>query len=228
MASMPLRFVPPTDPDIAALRIYEAPTAAGPYTQIERVTAIGTPPDYIDRYVTNSAVSVTDWFSIAWENTSGGVSDLSTPLQGGTDTLVGEITSRVMMRDSALDENIVFQEAEVVVAEIAPDALTPADVSVRTMSGMVLLTMARTALFDMLKSSSAEGLDFTAGIVSVKSSSSTTSRRDLKTIEAMIELANRYLGRTYSFFLLLEEIEVAGGYKRLAGIDITRQIVEYE
>jgi hypothetical protein len=227
MPSVPLNFLPPADPGAKALIIYEAAEAEGPFTQIERNDQIGTYPNYITRYTTEEAANVDDWFTIQWEYEAGTLSEMSQAVKGGTTTLVGEITERVLLRDSSLDENVVAQEAEAVANDVAPAAVLAEDVSVKVMSGMVMLTLARVALIGLLRSSSVSGLDFTAGIVSIKNSAA-TGKNNLETIEGIIRLANSYLGRSFSVILLVKEIETAGGYTQLVGADLSRTIVEFE
>ena len=230
MASVPLDFLPPIDPGATALHIYEAANPEGPFSEIETVTAVGTYPNYITRYTTDSAAVATDWFAIAWEYEAGVLGDMSEPIQGGTETLIGEVVSRVLLRDSTINENVAAQEAEAAIESVFPGVdvktLTRTDATARELSGLTMLTMARVAIVGLLATNSAAGLDFTAGIVSVKQSSG-SSRPDLKTIQALLKQAEGFLGQTYSFFLLLKEIEPTGPME-LVGADLSRLIVEYE
>lgn len=232
MASVRLSFLPPTDLGIVALHIYESELVDGPFNEIERTTQVGVYPTYIDSYKTDLAISKTDWFGIAWEDDAGTISDMSQPVQGGTASLVGEIVDRARLRDGSLDENILAQEAEAVIEDIVgntnPDAMLKSDVTASQLSGMVLLTMARAAIFDMLKTQSTSGMDYTAGLVSVKQSSGSSSQRSLKLIEDIVKQANRELGRSYSVVMLMEEVEVAGGLKQLVAVDLSRTIVEFD
>lgn len=84
MADVTLRFIPPDEPDMAALRVYEGVSSGGSFSQIERTTAIGGYPQYITKYTTTMASDNSHWFTIAWEDESGTVGAQSTPVQGGT------------------------------------------------------------------------------------------------------------------------------------------------
>lgn len=233
MATVRLNFIPPDDPNIAALHIYECPTADGTFTEIDRVTEIGSYPTYIDTFSTANATNASNWFEIAWEDINGQIGDPTLPVKGGTTTLVGEIVDRVLLRDSSLDDNVVAQEAEAVVQEVTgavePDTLVKSDVTAMQLSGMVLLTMARAAIFDMLRTQSTSGVDYTVGLVSVKQSSAVTSQRSLKLIQDIITQANKELGRNYSVVMLMEEIEVAGfTSSEIVAVDLSRTIVEFD
>ena len=115
MASVFLNFTPPDREDLTKLRIFEATDAAGPWNEIEVVTAIGEYPNYISSYTTNLATSNTNWFSIQWEDAKGAQTDQSNAIQGGTETLVGEIVDRVLVRDNTLDEQVVLAETEALI-----------------------------------------------------------------------------------------------------------------
>lgn len=227
MASAPLSFLPPTDEDIVALRIHEAPTVDGPFVQIERTTAVGTYPNYIDHYTTALAASASNWFSIQWEDSKGALSDLSVAVKGGTETLVHRVTSRVLLRDGTLNEVVVSQEAEAVIQDyfgLDPYSIDPTTVSYSILSGLVMLTMARSYL--MVLYASGSGMKFTAGLISLDTTSA--AKRSLDDIQKYINAANTALGRTYSAVLLMKEIEVGGGLKQLVDVDVSRLIVEYD
>src|SRR4051794_19821453 len=98
MASITLKFIPPEAPDIVALRIYESPVVDGPWTQIERTTSVGTYPAYITSYTTALAVSVSDFFAIAWEDVAGAVGSMSEGMQGGTSSLLSEVVDQALER----------------------------------------------------------------------------------------------------------------------------------
>jgi hypothetical protein len=203
MASAALHFAPPEEDNVVALRIYESSAAGGPYTEIERVTAIGTYPDYIDSYTTANANSATDWFAIAWESVGGVLGPQSVGVKGGTTTLVGKIVDRVLQRDGSLDPNIVRQEAEVSVEQWAGTSIDPyatdADVSYGQLNGLVYLTLARCYIF--AQASGGETESATLGIVSMRSSSSTSTNTNT---DALIALANDALGLNTSYVLQLE------------------------
>lgn len=230
MASVPLRFLAPQDDDIAALRIYESPTEAGAFTMIERTTAIGTFPNYINEYITTFASNVSDWFAIAWEDTAGVIGDMSIPIQGSTQTLVFMIVDRVKLRDSSLDERIVAQEAEAAISSyfnvLNPFDVDPATVSPRVMSGLTMLTLAR-AMLTRLFTSTTTANKWAAGILSMDTSATkTTTQAD--TIQKLIDIANRELGLNYSVILLVEEIGTGGdlGLKTLKVDDVSRTMIE--
>ena len=233
MASISLNFRPPTDPDIDKLYIYEAPAAGGPWTLIETVdlSPAYPYPDYLTRYTTTLASSVNNWFSIEWEDSKGARSGMSAPIQGGTENLVSVITERVLLRDPNIDENIAAQEAEAVIELFYPGRVVrevmPEEATFQMLSGMTLMTMARVYLQVYLAAGSSETDDFTAGLVSMKSGSSTT-KKDLKAIKDILALANAALGLSYSVKLLLEEITVGGGYRQLKSLDMTRLLLEVE
>lgn len=113
-AIVPLSFTPPESPFITTLHVFESNAADGVFTEIASAPA-GTYPDYITRYVITNAISSVDWFAIQWEDSSGARSDLSAPIQGGTNTLVGELVDRALLRNSDLNKLIVTQEAEAIV-----------------------------------------------------------------------------------------------------------------
>lgn len=227
---MPLRFLAPQDENIVALRIYESPTQTGTFTMIERVTSVGTYPDYIDRYTTTLATSLSDWFAIAWEDSDGVLGDMSIPIQGGNDTLVFLLVDRVKLRDASLDERIVAQEAEAAISDyynvINPFDIDPSSVSPKIMSGLTMLTLAR-AMLTRLFTTATTANKWAAGIVSMDTSATkTTTQAD--TIEKLIELANTELGRNYSVILQMEELSVAGasGLKTLKVDDVSRTMIE--
>lgn len=210
MASVRLDFTPPEDTGIIALRIYESDAQAGPFTQIERVTQVGSFPGYITSYTTSEAVSEDDWFAIAWEDSSGAVADLSLPIAGGTETWVGEIIKRVLQRDSSQDENIVRQEAEAAIASVGLDPYAQADLTAyRTLTGLTYLTLARTIIASVVVTSASSGStqSATIGLLSFKNdTSANTAVKTQSDVDKLIELANRELGIFTSVVLQLEEV----------------------
>lgn len=232
MAAVTLEFMAPLDNDIVALRVYESAVKTGPFTQIDRTTAIGTYPDYISEYSSNLATASDDWFSIAWENSAGSVSPLAAPVQGGTSSLVGIITDRVLLRDPALNKNVVEQEAEFAIGTYFnqdPFAVDPDTVSYQVMRGLITLTLVRSYLNQLITTSQSN--KWTAGLVSMDTSTGTATAAE-KTIDRLIDLANADLNRNYSVILLIEEVAVAGGFKssqttveQITGIDMTRGIL---
>lgn len=233
MAVVPLKFIPPVEDNIVALRIYEAATKDGPFNQIERTTAIGTAPNYIDEYETTLAASGTDWFTIAWEDDKGFTSPLSQPVQGGTDTLVGILVARIMLRDSTINEIIAAQEAEAAISEYFgvddPFSISAASVSPRILSGLTSLALARSYITKAITSTTTANAKWTAGIVSMDNSQSSSSSSNLTdTVKSLLEIANRDLGRNYSVILLMEEIQVAGGFRQIVAADLSRSIIEVQ
>lgn len=230
MASVPLRFLAPQDDDIAALRIYESPLETGSFSMIERVTSIGTYPNYIDEYTTTLASNVNDWFAIAWEDAAGVVGDMSIPVQGATQTLVFMLVDRVKLRDSSLDERIVAQEAEAAISSyynvMNPFDVDPATVSPKIMSGLTMLTLAR-AMLTRLFTTATTANKWAAGILSMDTSA-TKGTTQAATIQKLIDIANTELGLNYSVILLMEEISVGGtpGFKTLKVDDVSRTMIE--
>lgn len=221
-----LDFVPPSDPDIAKLHIYESVAEEGPYNEIEVVTAIGTYPNYITRYTTDQATAVDRWFAIAWETTAGIVGDQSAGLQGGTRTLVHEVFSRVLQRDATQSEAIVVQSAEYVIAEFMgvadPYDLAREDVTYRQLEGLTLMTLARSYIQTFLAGSSSDS--YTAGLVSQRSESG--SGLDEKKLKWLTDEANKLLGISNSLVMVLEDIDPTGlGTSTSISWDHSRQAV---
>lgn len=203
-----LRFIPPNDPDVGALCVYEAPASIGPWVQIERTTLIGTYPDWIDYYVCKLATDKTDWFAIAWEDTSGAVGVMSTAIRGGTQTLVGHVMNRVLQRDRKLDDNEVRQEAEGAIEfYFHEDPYTqdldnlPSGQKYQILNGLTYLTMARVYLLEETRASEVQSA--TMGLVSFRSNAGTAKTKD---IDKLIDMANRTLGINTSVVLQLEDI----------------------
>jgi hypothetical protein len=117
MASVYIDFVPPDRPGFVKLLIYESPDADGPFVLIETVTEIGTYPNYLTQYSTDKATAVQSFFAIRWEDEKAVQTEMSEAVQGGTESLVGIVTSRVMLRSSGMSENVVVQETEDVICE---------------------------------------------------------------------------------------------------------------
>lgn len=224
MPSLPLRFVPPDTPDLASLLIFEAPDILGPFTVIDTVTLIGTYPDYIDHYTTENALSLSDWFAIQWEDSRGGRSELSLPIQGSTQTTIAEIISRVRVRDNSLNERVVMQEAEASIYRYQPtaDPYTDLNYSPIELRGLTNLTLAMCYLSEMAKSSGATS-SWTAGIVAMKTSDIALKNR-VDAIDKLIKRANIDLNLEFSMIALLADVEIAGG--AIATVDESRLLVE--
>lgn len=224
MASVYLDFVPPDRPGIVSLKIWEAPASTGPYTVIETVTPVGSYPNYLTRYSTDDAGSANDWFKISWVDDKGVESPMSEAIQGGTTTLLGEIVSRVMLRDPSINENVAYQEALAAIEEYFkadPTTVQLAEASFSVRSGLTLLTMARSYIFSSVTESTSD--DYVAGLVQQKGGTSKT-KSDLNDL---IAWANKFLGTNVSLVLLMEEIEIAGGTAGEVTMDQTRLIVEF-
>lgn len=229
MASVPLRFVPPNDKDLTTLLIFEGPASGGPFTQIESVSAIGTYPNYITEYTTDQAVSDNDWFSIRWVDNKNALTEFSNAVQGHTQTLVGKLTANVLLRDATLDDNIVSQVAEWVVARVMhtdePWTLAVSDATFSQVEGMTLLILARSTLHSLISSSSGES--YTAGLVSQKAGGTTTLNRDV--VKALVDEANMLLGISFSLVMLLEDIDPIGlGTVSTIGVDQSRLLISIE
>lgn len=233
MPSVFLDFVPPNDiPNLVSLYILEATTKDGPFNEIEEVTEIGTSGNYITTYTTENATSKTNWFAIFWEDDKGAQTPYSAAVQGGTRTLVAEIVSRVLLRDPSINEAIATQEAEAAISDyygvLDPYSIDPETVPPNVISGMTYYTMARCYISSAVSTSTAAtaGGKWVAGLVSLDTSSSSKATSIWDNIENLLRVANRELGRSYSIVALMEEITVAGGYRRVVGADLSRLIIE--
>lgn len=226
MASVPLRFTPPEIEGVVKLKIWESPTQAGTYLVIEEVTGVGIFPEYISHYTTDLATSKDNWFAISWVDNKNAETELSQPMQGGEETLVGKIVTRVLQRDGTVSVNIATQEAEAAIAKyfhvVDAFSVDPEGVSPSVLSGLTNLTLVRSYLTRIITSSSSS--KWTAGIVSMDNSSEQKSQ--IANIEALLRLANADLGLSYSVILLMKEVTIAGRFKRLVGVDLSRSIFE--
>jgi|SRR5215471_2144627 len=228
--SVRLDFTPPTIPDVKTLHVEEAPNSTGPFVEIDSTTAVGTYPNYISYYTTQSATDLNYWFRIRWETSEGVFTPYSGSLQGGTKTLVQEIVDRVMLRNPNLNEVIVTQEAQAVVSEVMgtqdPNSLPVSAATYVQLRGMTNLTLARSLIATYLASGGTVS-KFTAGLVSLQTGSTTAD--PTKAIEALIKAANDDLGLYYSVVLLMADVEsTLGGCNAngnsLHGVDLTRSI----
>jgi hypothetical protein len=198
MAAVPLVFNLPGEEGLTSMNIYEATSADGPWTLIETVTEIGMYPDYIHEYITNNAQSAVHWFSISVVDEALVESELSVPMQGGTTTLVSEITQRVMQRGVSLSESVVIQEAEAVISHYYgkdPYTVDPATVSYNVKAALTYLTLARSLLVVQAAGSGATS-GWTAGLVSMKSATETT--QSTKSVEWLMSEAQKLLGLGFS------------------------------
>jgi hypothetical protein len=202
MFKVTLHFLPPGDDDIVKLHVMESPTKDGVFAEVDTTEEIGTYPNYISHYTTALANTEDDWFSIVWENAAGDVSDLLTPIKGGTETLLSRIVRRVIERDPAVSPNIAAQESEVVIYETLGSLDVPVEeVTPPQMSGMTYLTLARVYISDIVQTTQSES--YTAGLVQQKTSSGQSA---VASVDQLIELANKDLGLNVSVVMLMESV----------------------
>jgi hypothetical protein len=230
MATVTLRFTPPTDEGITKLHVYESVAIDGTYYEVASTTSVGTYPTYIDTYVVTTATSPVGWFAIEWENSVGERSDLSASIQGGTETLVNEVAQGILLRDPSLSETIVYQEAAFVVAEVMgtndPWSLTTEDATVRQLQGMIYLALARSIIVTTVVSSSSATSSYTAGLISEKQDSK-TNQSIFDNVAKLIEMANLNLGLNTSVVMQMEDIRMGISTSRWQ-IDQSRLIREVE
>jgi len=229
MASVFLNFTPPDREDLTKLRIFEATDAAGPWNEIEVVTDIGSYPNYISSYTTNLATSAVNWFSIQWEDAKGAQTDQSNAIQGGTETLVGEIVDRVLVRDNTLDEQVVLAETEALLERYFrqdPYTVDPASVGYATKNSLAKMVQAK-SMYSKVISSSSSSDSWTAGLVSMKASSGSATQT-LEIIDNLMAEAARELGVGVSIVAQMMEIPIAGGMSRIVSADISRLLIEVE
>jgi hypothetical protein len=227
MASVALDFLPPTNPDIVSLSIFEGTSKDGEFTLIETVTEIGEYPGYLTRYTTDQAISTADWFRIQWVDNKGAATDFSGAVQGGTFLLVSKLIDRVMLRDATLDENLVAQVCEWVVSRFFVTE-TPYDAAIvatyAQLEGLTLLSLARAQLHSLAQTQTDES--YTAGLVSQKSGvGSLASKKVL--ISTLVSEANALLGINCSIVLLLEDIDPTGTNNASSiNVDISRLLID--
>lgn len=228
MASVRIDFIRPSDPGLVKLHIYEAATKDGPFAEIETVTAIGTYPDYISYYTTTMATAIDYWFEIEWEDASGARTPRSIPVQGGTSSLVAQIVNRMLLRDPVLDETVAAQEAEAAISTyyntLDPYSIDPTNVSPKILSGLTNLALVRSYMTVVITSTGSAS-KWTAGLVAMDTSSMNKTLTP-DGIKGLLALANVDLGLSFSFIALIDEIEVAGGFKQLVSADLSRGIIE--
>lgn len=227
MAAVHLEFLPPQDDDITTLHVEESTLIGGPFTEVQTFPA-GTYPDYITDVDVTAASNPLDYFRIRWQTTAGNFTPYSSPIKGGTTTLVAQIMDRVILRDPAVNPLIAGQEAEAVVSEYFhvddPYSVDPAEGTPRVLSGLTLFALARSYTIRLIEKTQT-GQKWTAGLVSMDAGSS-SSTQSWAAIDKLIELANKELGTGYSRILLMEEISVAGGLRQLKSFDVSRAIIE--
>lgn len=221
-----LQFLPAEEEGMVTLHVEEASSKDGPFALVQSFPA-GTYPTYIHEVVVTNAQATLDWFRIYWEDSNGSYTPHSSPVQGGSSTIVAQVMDRVMLRDPAVEPLIAGQEAEASVSEYFnvddPYAVEVSKASPRVLSGLTLLTLARCYTVRLI-TGSGQTARWSAGLVSMQSGQTTTQSWDA--IDRMVNLANKELQRNYSAVLLMEEISVAHGYKQLKGVDLTRTLYE--
>ncbi len=220
-----LQFLPPDTEQVITLHVEEATSSAGPFAEVQTFPA-GTFPNYIDVAIVTNAASPTDWFRIRWEDSSGGLTPYSAPIQGGTSTVVGEVIDRVILRDPGVNHTIIGQEAEASVSWYYgvddPYSILASEANPRILSGLTTLTLARVYTGQLITQSTST--KWTAGLVSMDSTASSSSAWN--NIQKMLEIANRELGRNVSVVALMKEVSVAGGFKQLKSFDVSRALIE--
>ena len=227
--SVRLDFTPPSLTDVTKLHIEESQQKTGPFGEIDVTTAVGTYPNYISFYTTQNATDFNYWFRIRWETTTGVFTPFSEALQGGTKTLVQEIVDRVMLRNPSLNEIIVTQEAQAVIADyfhtddpnsLASDAATPVEIR-----GLTNMTLARSLVATYLAAGGTVS-KFTAGLVSLQTGATTAD--PTKAIEALIKAASEDLNLNYSVILLLADVNSSMCRPNRVAVDLTRTTIDYE
>lgn len=225
MAAVHLEFLPPADEGIVTLHVEEAPSSSGVFSEVQTFPA-GTYPNYIREADVTNAASATDWFRIRWEDESGNFTPYSSPIEGGTQTVVAQVMDRVILRDPAVNPLVAGQEAEAAVQDYFgvndPYSVDPAEATPKVLSGLTLLTLARAYTLRLITGGTQQ--KWTAGLVSMDQGS--TASQSWDAIDRMIDLANKELGRNYSRILLMEEISVAGGLRQLKSFDVSRALIE--
>lgn len=222
--SIHLDFVQPTEHDLVKLHIYESDDGGNSFVKIETVTAIGSYPDYITEYTTALATSASGLFYIEWEDSKGAKSGKSGQMQAGQATLVGEITDRVMLRDSGLREAIVVQEAETVIHQVfGSDPYDPqldADVTYEQKRGITNMTLAYCYLTQM--ASTTGSTKWMAGIVSMQTSDVALKNR-VNAVDKLIRQAGIDLGMSYS--VILQMAEISRDETGIVGFDQSRLLL---
>lgn len=221
MASVRLNFSPPIEQGITKLYIFEAADQAGPWDEIEVVTSVGAYPEYISHYTTDQASSGVSWFRIRWEDNKGAMTDYSEAVQGGTETVVGELVEMVMLRDPTINENVAMQEIEAVLDLVFHDQ--DPELSPSQKSGVVMLAMARVYLTKVTTQSTAS--EWTAALVSMKVGDTQQGKAN---VEWLLKEASKSLGMSFSVVAQMAELEIPGLTPSVNGFDPSRLLVEIE
>lgn len=216
MASQSFDFIAPDQPNLVRLFIFEASSSDGPWVRIDEVDQIGTYPTYIGSYTTENATAADDWFAIQWMDDGGALSKLSTPLKGGTNTLVGAIVDRVLQRDMNLSKDVVRQEAEAAIQLLLGENVNPYDpslsVSYRVKNGLTYLVLARTYLVSSVTSSASDVQQATIGVITMKTQSGGSQTVD---VSALLEQANDALGIGIARVLQMAHFRCLPRYQQL-------------
>lgn len=226
MASVPLSFRPPESENIAALLIYEAAAADGPFALIDTVVEIGEAPNYIDQYETTNATSQTNWFAIRWRDVNGALTGLSASIQGGTELAIHKLVERIELRDPDVSERVAISVAEYVMESYLNKDPYDSTISLsyRQLEGLTLLALAQVQIGQLVSSAgSTDG--WTAGLVSMKSGTSTQS---LDSLRKLMAEGARILGLGYSRVVQMAVPPIAGGFSEIVTADISRLMIEVE
>ncbi len=227
--SVYLDFTPPDREDLTKLHIFEGSSAVGPWSLVETVSPVGDYPNYISSYTTALATNKLNFFTIQWEDAKGAKTEISNAIQGGTLTLIGEIVERVLVRDNTLDEQVVLAETEALLERyfgVDPYTIENSDVGYATKNSLAKIVQAK-SMYSALMTGSTVGDSWTAGLVSMKSSSS-TSGNALAIIDHLLKEAARELGLGVSIVAHMANLEIAGGFSQIVSADISRLQIEVE
>lgn len=226
MASVRIDFEQPTDEGLVALRIFEAPAANGPFTQIQRVTAIGAYPEYISYFTTALAVNPNAWFTIQWEDAGGALSLMSNPFQGGTTSLIGDLVERVRQRDPSIREVIARQEIEALLE--AYFNKNPYTVTLdgnprkyRILNGVTLMALARSYISTF--STGGEYEKWTAGLVSVQNGKNASI--SFKDVARLFQEGIGLMGYNSAIVARMVGLPIAGGVSERISEDTTRLLL---
>jgi hypothetical protein len=142
---------------------------------------------------------------------------------------VQEIVDRCLLRNPALNEVIVTQEAQAVVSDVMhtqdPNSVLVEEATYVQLRGMTNLTLARSLVATYLAAGGTVS-KFTAGLVSLQTGATTAD--PTKAIEALIASANGDLNLNYSVILLMANIDSGCRPAQLHGVDLTRTSIDYE
>lgn len=230
MASQYLFFKEPDIEGLTTLYVEESADGLDPFVEIDHTDDIGTYPDYITSFTTDQAADPTHFFRIRWGNGDGYFTEYSLPMQGRSNTVIGQIVKRVIERDFdfGFDVSVIAQEAEVAISTKFGADTDPYDptltVTAKEMAGLVYLTIARAYAFQIMKEGS-EG-NYTAGLVSQRSD---TGKTRMDQVDWFVREANKLLGLNVSAVMLLEDCDPIGiGVTSAIDYDQSRLTVFFE